>query len=85
VDPEEKVRAAVCKLYGGLPYEVALHHVDVASLHCVAERIQDKKVYHTFRSTLSRSVTQARHIQASVTTEALEALGQLYSAAHTEM
>jgi sister-chromatid-cohesion protein PDS5 len=44
VDPEEKVRAAVCKLYGGLPYEVALHHVDVASLRCVAERVQDKKV-----------------------------------------
>ncbi|KAI9511424.1 armadillo-type protein [Russula earlei] len=42
-DPDEKVRAAVCKLYSQLDYETALHHVSEAQLRRVAERGLDKK------------------------------------------
>lgn len=44
VDPDEKVRAAACKLYGQLDYETALHHVSEKQLHAVADRALDKKV-----------------------------------------
>ena len=44
LDPDEKVRAAVCKLYSRLDYETALHHVSDAQLRRVAERGLDKKV-----------------------------------------
>jgi hypothetical protein len=44
LDPDEKVRAAVCKLYSQLDYETALHHVSEAQLRRVAERGLDKKV-----------------------------------------
>ncbi|KAG6876687.1 hypothetical protein C0993_001235, partial [Termitomyces sp. T159_Od127] len=43
LDPDEKVRAAVCKMYGQLDYETALHHVSEAQLRAVAERGVDKK------------------------------------------
>ncbi|KAF7323824.1 hypothetical protein MKEN_00603700 [Mycena kentingensis (nom. inval.)] len=43
MDPDEKVRAAVCRLYGQLDYETALHHVGVEQLRKLAERTQDKK------------------------------------------
>ncbi|KAN0111727.1 Armadillo-type fold [Russula decolorans] len=43
LDPDEKVRAAVCKLYSQLDYETALHHVSEAQLRRVAERGLDKK------------------------------------------
>ncbi len=43
-DPDERVRAAVCKLYGQLDYETALHHVTVEQLKTVAGRGLDKKV-----------------------------------------
>lgn len=43
-DPEEKVRAAACKVYSQIDYEAALHHVSVDQLHAVAERGMDKKV-----------------------------------------
>ncbi|KAH9941134.1 armadillo-type protein [Epithele typhae] len=43
LDPDDKIRAAVCKLYGELDYEVALHHVSVAQLQRVAGRGLDKK------------------------------------------
>ncbi|KLO11387.1 ARM repeat-containing protein [Schizopora paradoxa] len=42
-DPDEKVRAAVCKLYTNLDYETALHHVSEEMLHCIGERTKDKK------------------------------------------
>lgn len=45
-DPEEKVRAAVCKLYSQLDYETALHHVSLDMLRAVAGRGLDKKVRH---------------------------------------
>ena len=44
LDPDEKVRAAVCKLYGQIDYETALHHVSEAQLRAVAGRGVDKKV-----------------------------------------
>ncbi|KAF8223437.1 cohesin-associated protein Pds5 [Tricholoma matsutake] len=47
VDPDEKVRAAACKLYGQLDYETALHHVSEQQLRMVADRALDKK--HTVR------------------------------------
>ncbi|KAH9990948.1 armadillo-type protein [Russula compacta] len=43
LDPDEKVRAAVCKLYSQLDYETALHHASEAQLRRVAERGLDKK------------------------------------------
>ncbi|OBZ77502.1 Sister chromatid cohesion protein pds5 [Grifola frondosa] len=42
-DPDEKVRAAVCKLYAQLDYETALHHVSEAQLRSVVGRGLDKK------------------------------------------
>ncbi|TFY67169.1 hypothetical protein EVJ58_g1799 [Rhodofomes roseus] len=42
-DPDEKVRAAVCKLYSQLDYETALHHVSPAMLRAVSGRGLDKK------------------------------------------
>jgi hypothetical protein len=44
MDPDEKVRAAVCKVYSQLDYETALHHVSEAQLRLVAGRGVDKKV-----------------------------------------
>ena len=43
-DPDEKVRAALCKLIGQLDYETALHHVSVELLEGIAGRGLDKKV-----------------------------------------
>lgn len=43
MDPDEKVRAAVCKLYAASDYETALH-LDVEQLRLVAGRCLDKKV-----------------------------------------
>ena len=42
-DPEEKVRAAVCKLYSQLDYETALHYVSEKQLRDVGDRTLDKK------------------------------------------
>ncbi|KAG6836734.1 hypothetical protein H0H93_004140 [Arthromyces matolae] len=43
LDPDEKVRAATCKLYGQLDYETALHHVSEELLRELGERGTDKK------------------------------------------
>ncbi|KAH9928578.1 armadillo-type protein [Amylocystis lapponica] len=43
LDPDEKVRAAVCKLYSQLDYETALHHVSEEQLRSLAGRGLDKK------------------------------------------
>ncbi|KAI0646530.1 armadillo-type protein [Trametes meyenii] len=42
-DPDEKVRAALCKLFSQLDYETALHHVSVELLKGIAGRGLDKK------------------------------------------
>ncbi|KAJ7487778.1 armadillo-type protein [Mycena latifolia] len=65
LDPDDKVRAAVCRVYAQLDYETALHHVKTDQLRAVAGRIVDKK--------------------HSVRTEALRALGKLYSLAYPEI
>jgi hypothetical protein len=44
LDPDEKVRAAVCRLYTQIDYETALHHVSESQLRNVAGRGVDKKV-----------------------------------------
>ena len=44
LDPDEKVRATVCKLYSQLDYETALHHVSKTQLQSIAGRVLDKKV-----------------------------------------
>lgn len=43
LDPDEKVRAAVCKVYSQLDYETALHYVSEAQLRAVAGRGMDKR------------------------------------------
>ncbi|KAK4687777.1 sister chromatid cohesion protein PDS5, partial [Tremellales sp. Uapishka_1] len=42
-DPDEKVRAAICKVIGSLDYETALHHVNEKTIRAVGGRISDKK------------------------------------------
>ncbi|KAH9849574.1 armadillo-type protein [Lenzites betulinus] len=42
-DPDEKVRAALCKLFSHLDYEAALHHISVDVLKGLAGRGLDKK------------------------------------------
>ncbi|KAL4078145.1 armadillo-type protein [Scleroderma yunnanense] len=43
LDPDDKVRAAVCKVYSQLDYETTLHHVSEGQLRAVAGRGMDKK------------------------------------------
>ncbi|KAJ7096724.1 armadillo-type protein [Mycena belliarum] len=43
LDPDDKVRAAVCRVYAQLDYETALHHVKADQLRAVAGRGLDKK------------------------------------------
>ncbi|KAF8869879.1 armadillo-type protein, partial [Infundibulicybe gibba] len=43
MDPDEKVRAAVCKVYAQLDYETALHYVSDDVLRAIAGRGLDKK------------------------------------------
>ncbi|KIL63535.1 hypothetical protein M378DRAFT_192889 [Amanita muscaria Koide BX008] len=43
LDPDERVRAAACKLFSQLDYETALHHVSDGQLRAVADRGKDKK------------------------------------------
>ena len=45
LDPDEKVRAAACKVYSQIDYEAALHHVSENQLRGVAGRGLDKKVW----------------------------------------
>lgn len=43
-DSEEKVRSAICRVFGQLDYETALHHVNVQTLRAIGGRMSDKKV-----------------------------------------
>ena len=43
LDPDDKVRAAVCKLYGALNYETAAHHVEKEQLMLVCRSVQRQK------------------------------------------
>ncbi|KAF7975521.1 hypothetical protein HWV62_9337 [Athelia sp. TMB] len=42
-DPDDKVRAAVCKVYSQMDYEMALHHTTEEQLRAIAGRGLDKK------------------------------------------
>lgn len=44
MDPDDKVRAAVCKLFSQIDYEAALHHVAKSQLEALAGRCLDRKV-----------------------------------------
>lgn len=44
LDPDDKVRIAVCKIYGDLDFETATYHVTLEQLQAVGERVLDKKV-----------------------------------------
>jgi sister-chromatid-cohesion protein PDS5 len=80
LDPDEKVRAAVCKLSSQLDYEMALDHVSELQLRRVAERGLDKNVASCLW--LSALFTKSRQ---SVRIEALNSIGKLYSLAYPEM
>ncbi|KAH7345730.1 cohesin-associated protein Pds5 [Rhizoctonia solani] len=43
MDPDDKVRAAVCKLFSQIDYEAALHHVTTSQLEELAGRCLDRK------------------------------------------
>ncbi|KAG8695138.1 hypothetical protein FRC09_009370, partial [Ceratobasidium sp. 395] len=43
MDPDDKVRAAACKLFSQIDYEAALHHVTKAQLEELAGRCLDRK------------------------------------------
>lgn len=43
LDPDEKVRAAVCRVYAQLDYETVLHHVGDDQLRAIAGRGVDKR------------------------------------------
>ncbi|EKM56477.1 uncharacterized protein PHACADRAFT_207705 [Phanerochaete carnosa HHB-10118-sp] len=43
LDPDDKIRSAVCRLYFQLDYETALHHVSTEQLKSVASRGIDRK------------------------------------------
>lgn len=59
-DPDEKVRAAACKLFGEIDYETALHFVSLETLKAVAGRLADKKVSSRERSKLTLVVCTRR-------------------------
>jgi sister chromatid cohesion protein PDS5 len=44
LDPDDKVRAAVCKAYGELDFETAAYHASESMLRKLGERLLDKKV-----------------------------------------
>ncbi len=44
LDPDEKVRAAACRIYSHMDYETALHYVTLEQLEDLAERARDKRV-----------------------------------------
>ena len=81
-DPDEKVRAATCKVFSHLDYEGALHHVSEALLREVAGRGLDKKVCPLvlWPEEISDCV-----FQRIVRTEALNSIGKLYGLAWPEM
>ncbi len=80
LDPDEKVRAAVSKLYGQVDFETILHHVPRDHLQNLASRASDKKVSRRF--SLLHLFTSS---QQSVRTETLKTLGKLYNLAYPLM
>ncbi|KAF5318692.1 hypothetical protein D9619_010650 [Psilocybe cf. subviscida] len=56
LDPDDKVRAAACKVYSHLDYEAALHHVSEEQLRSVADRGLDKKARPPVRTEALNSI-----------------------------
>ncbi|KAF8605742.1 cohesin-associated protein Pds5 [Ceratobasidium sp. AG-I] len=56
MDPDDRVRAAVCKVFSQIGYEAALHHVTKAELEALAGRCLDRKpaVRHEAFNSLGR-------------------------------
>jgi len=82
LDPEEKVRAATCKVYSHLDYEAALHHVSEEQLRAVVGRGLDKKVRGLY---LALSRTDFISLQQAVRSQAMNSIGKLYSLAYAEI
>ena len=81
LDPDEKIRAAVCKVYSNLDYEMALHHVSESQWRALCGRGLDKKVD-------SGIITRKQCLNASqhaVRAEALNCIGKTYSLAYSEL
>ncbi|KAG9103997.1 hypothetical protein FRC06_006261 [Ceratobasidium sp. 370] len=56
MDPDDKVRAAVCKLFSQIDYEAALHHVSKTQLEDLAGRCLDRKASPTVRHEAFNSI-----------------------------
>jgi sister chromatid cohesion protein PDS5 len=84
LDPDEKVRAATCKVYSQIDYEAALHHVSESQLRGVAGRGLDKKVWSRHLPKLC-TLLNIWLIQRIVRAEALNSIGKLFSLAYPEM
>lgn len=82
LDPEEKVRAATCKVYSYLDYEAALHHVSEEQLRAVVGRGLDKKVRGLY---LALSRTDFISLQQAVRSQAMNSIGKIYSLAYAEI
>ena len=85
LDPDEKVRAAVCKLYAALDYETSLHYVSEEQLHALGERSMDKKVCNTIIRSHFYAHPLTPNKQQSVRQEAITSIAKLYSVAYPQM
>ena len=86
IDPEEKVRAAVCKTLRQLELDVLKHHVPKSTLENVSLRCKDKKVRMVGQTDDRRSaLTFASPLQPLVQQEALGTLAFLFDQAYDEM
>ena len=56
MDPDDKVRAAVCKAYGELDFETSAYHASELMLRTIAGRCLDKKVRFVFLHSPMRSL-----------------------------
>ena len=62
-DPDDKVRAAVCKAYGDLDFETAAYHASESMLRLIGDRLLDKKVKVSHSPRLARCLTLPAHCQ----------------------
>lgn len=79
-DPDDKVRAAVCKAYGELDFETVTYHVSEDTLRQIGSRCLDKKV--KLFPFIGLILILSQH---TVRLEAFDTMGKLYSHAKDEM
>lgn len=84
LDPDEKVRAAACRVFGTFDYEIVLHHVGKPTLEVLLGRVVDKKVWGG-SSVPETVIDQPVFNKASVRAESLKSIGAIYSLAYPEM